>query len=171
MPSLCIEYSEYERNAIFVTLAIPFFSSRKSPIHPRLLVILSKSKGVPTQGPSRFLLGLPLRLRCWPPPVPYFGFVYAFRVSVVDAFNDLSLQPFLDVCARTLQPRHPVDHVDSKSESIHLVSNGEFQRRIDVSLLFISTDVNVGVIRPAISKLVHQPGISVKIENHRLVLS
>src|SRR5208282_2972546 len=104
-----------------------------------------------------------------PSPVPDFGLVDAFGVGVVNAFDDLSLEPFFKVGAGTLQPGNAIDDVDGKVEAIDLIYDREFQRRIDVALLFVPAHVNVVVIRPPIGELVDEPRVSVEIENDGLV--
>ena len=69
-----------------------------------------------------------------------------------------------------LHSRYAIDHVDRQVEAIHFVANRQFQRSIDIPPLHVSAHVNVGVVGPAISELVNEPGIAVEVEDDRLVL-
>src|SRR5208282_1652146 len=91
-----------------------------------------------------------------PLPVANFFLVDAFGVRVIDAFDDLIFQPLLYVRARGMQARNAVYHINGKIEAINLIEDGEFQWRVDAALLFISTNVNVVMIRAPVSELVDQ---------------
>src|ERR1700733_4454124 len=100
-----------------------------------------------------------------PSPVLDFRLVHAFGVSVLSAFDDLPLEPLLQMGPGTLQPGHAVNHVDRQVEAIDLIKDRELQRRIDVAFLFVPAHMNVVVIGPAISKFVDEPRVSVEVEN------
>src|SRR3984885_3177899 len=90
-------------------------------------------------------------------------------MRVVDALDDLALQPFFYVCALRMQVRNTVDDVNREIEAIHLIENGQLQRRVDVAFFLISTHVNVLVVRAPIAKLVDQRRVRVEVEDDRLV--
>ena len=106
-----------------------------------------------------------------PSPVSDLRLVDSFRVGVVDAFNDLALEPLFQMFGSTLQSRHAVNDIDGEVEAVDLVTNRQFQRSIDVSPLHISTHVNVDMICAPIGELVNEPRISMEIEDNRLVRS
>ncbi len=90
-------------------------------------------------------------------------------MRVIDAVDDLILQPFFNMCASRMQARNAVDDIDRKIEAIHLVENGEFERRVDVAFFLVSAYVNVVMIRAAVAQLVDQRGVGMEVEDDRLV--
>src|SRR5271163_3157079 len=54
-----------------------------------------------------------------PLPIANFFLIDAFGVSIVNALNNLALQPFLDVSANGAQARNPVDDIDSQIEAVN----------------------------------------------------
>ena len=52
--------------------------------------------------------------------------------------------------------RNAVNDINCQIETVNLVKNRQFQRSIDVSLLFIATHVNVVVVPPAVGELMDQ---------------
>ncbi len=64
---------------------------------------------------------------------------------------------------------NPVDDVNREVETIDLVLDGELQRRIDIAVLLVAADMEVLMIGPAVGEFVNQPGVTVEIENDRLV--
>ena len=67
-------------------------------------------------------------------------------MGVIDAVDDLILQPFLDVCTDGAQARNPVDDIDRQVEAIDLIVNGKLQRCVDVALFLVAADVDVLVV-------------------------
>ncbi len=108
---------------------------------------------------------------CLPRPFPVanFFFVDAFGVSVVDALDDLVLQPFLDVRADGAQARNAIDDVDRQIEAIDLIEDREFERSVDVALFLVSAHMDVVMIRAPVGELVNQRGIGMEVEDDRLV--
>src|SRR5579872_4527064 len=104
-----------------------------------------------------------------PSPIPDLRLIDAFRMGIVDALDDLSLEAFLEVGAGFLQTWNAVNDVDCQVETIDLILDREFERSIDIALLLVPTHVNIDVVRPAIRELVNQPRIAVEVEDHRLV--
>src|SRR5580692_10887247 len=105
--------------------------------------------------PKTSARALPCR---WPRPVLDVRCVDAFAIGIGDALDDLVLEPLLHVGRRILQPRDPIDDIDGERESVDLVLDGQLQRRVDISPLLISPDVNVRVVRSPIRELVDEPG-------------
>ena len=81
-----------------------------------------------------------------PLPVSNFFFVDAFSVSVVNARDDLTLQPFLDVGADGTQTRDTIDDVDCQIEAVDLIENREFERSVDAALFLVPAHMYVVVI-------------------------
>jgi hypothetical protein len=90
-------------------------------------------------------------------------------MSIVDAIDNLSLQPLFDMSARWVQARNAVDYVNRQVAAIDLVEDGEFERCVDAAFFFISTHVNVVVILTALGKLVDERGIGMEVEDYRLI--
>ena len=61
-----------------------------------------------------------------PLPVPDLGLVDSLGVGVFNTLDDLRLQPFFEMCSRTLKLWDPVDDVDGQVEAVDLVADGEF---------------------------------------------
>ena len=65
--------------------------------------------------------------------------------------------------------RHADHHIHGQAEAVDVVIDGEFQRRINASLLFVAAHMHVVVVRAPIGQPVNQLRIAVKIEDDRLV--
>ena len=87
----------------------------------------------------------------------------------VRSASDLGVAEFLfGVATDTLQARYAVDGVDCQAEPVSLVVHSQFHWGVDVALLFIAPHVQ-RLVFSGISQAVNQPGISMEIENDRLV--
>jgi hypothetical protein len=89
-----------------------------------------------------------------PFPVLDLGFIETLGKGVVDAFDDLPLQPLLQVRARFLQFGNAINNVDRQVEAVHLIANRKFQRSVDVALFLVAPYMNTGVVRPPVRELV-----------------
>ena len=78
-------------------------------------------------------------------------------------------QRFANAGAGDAEARHPVDRVDRQAETVGLVLDGQFQRRVDVALLLVAAHVDVVLAGPAVGEPVDQPRIGVEVEDDRLV--
>src|ERR1700722_5561771 len=105
-----------------------------------------------------------------PGPVPDLRPVDALRVRIVNAVDDLTLEPLFQVRSGRLDARHSIDHIDREMEAIDVVAYRQLQRRVDVATLHVSANVNVRMVGATIGELVDQPGIAVEVEDDRLVL-
>ena len=65
--------------------------------------------------------------------------------------------------------RHTVESLDSETESISLVSDGELDRGVDVTLLHVSANVDVSRPGPSVGESVDQPRVRVEGDDDRLV--
>ena len=90
-------------------------------------------------------------------------------MGIVDAVDDLVLQPLFGVRGGGLQALYPVDDIDCEVEAVDLIENRKLQRRVDVALFLIPADVDVSVVGPAISELVDERRVGVEVEDDGLV--
>jgi hypothetical protein len=60
---------------------------------------------------------------------------------------------------------HVVDSQDSEGEAVSLVADGELERRVDVSLLLVTTDVQQLLARTVVCETVYKPGVGVESED------
>src|SRR5262249_20552604 len=90
-------------------------------------------------------------------------------VRIPATINLLVAEFLLRVGANRLQPRNPIDYIDSQREPIDFVFNRQFQRRVDIAALLVTAHVQIFVIVPLVSEPVNQPRIAVKVENDWLV--
>jgi hypothetical protein len=72
-----------------------------------------------------------------PLPVSNLFLVDAFRVSVVNARVDLAPQQFLDVGSDGTQTWDTIDEVNCQIETVNLVENRKFERRVDAALFLV----------------------------------
>ena len=88
----------------------------------------------------------------------------------VSATFDLDIPEFLfGVSASCLEPGYAVYSVDSQSEAVYLVLDRQLKRGIYVASLLITAHVHVLVIIPVVAEPMDQPGITVEIEDDRLI--
>jgi len=73
------------------------------------------------------------------------------------------------VCAFYHQPRHAVDDINGQAETVDLVFDGQFQWCVDIALFLVAAYVQMLVIGAAVGQAVDQPGVTVEIENDRLI--
>lgn len=68
-----------------------------------------------------------------------------------------------------MQVRHPINGVNGETEPVRLVADGELERRVNVALLLVSTDVQVLASGPLVGETVDHPGVAVEVEDDGLV--
>ena len=90
-------------------------------------------------------------------------------MGVVDAFDDLILQPLLGVGGGSLQLWNAIDDVHREIEAVDLVEDGELERRVDIAFFLVTANVEVVVISPAVGELVDERGVGVEVEDDGLV--
>ena len=95
--------------------------------------------------------------------------VDAFGVSVVDARDDLILQPFLDVGSDGMQTRDTIDDVNCQIEAVDLIENRKFERSVDAALFLVPAYMYVVVIPAPVTKFVNERSVGMEVEDHRLV--
>src|SRR5579871_842839 len=64
-----------------------------------------------------------------------------------------------------LQAWHAVHDVHREAEAVRIVVNGEFERGIDISLLFVAANMDVVMICAAVGESMDQLRVPVKIEH------
>ena len=67
--------------------------------------------------------------------------------------------------------RHTVERLDGETETIGLVSNGELERGVNVSLFHVSTNVDVSGSSPSVGESMNQPRVRVEGNDDGLVSS
>src|SRR6056297_1560403 len=122
------------------------------------------------RGESRSV-GLPRRmsLAAHPAPAADLWHVHSVFMCILSTVYLPVAQRLLGVSAARLQPRHPVDGVNGQAEAVHVVLDGQFHRGVDAAFFLIAAHMQVAVIMAAIGEAVNQPGVTVKVEDHRLV--
>ena len=68
-----------------------------------------------------------------------------------------------------MQSRDAVYSVNNQTESVDFILNRQFQWGVDAALFFIAADMQVFMVITPVSKTVYQPGITVEIEQNRLI--
>ena len=86
-----------------------------------------------------------------PAPVVDFGRIHTVGVGVVAVFLDLILHALLDVGRTGAEGLHAVDHVDHQVVVIDLVADGQLQGDVDVAVLLVAPNVEVGLIGTAMA--------------------
>ena len=104
-----------------------------------------------------------------PLPVSNFFFVDAFDVCIVNARDDLTLQPFLDVGTDGTQTWDKIDDVNCQIETVDLIENRKFERSVDAALFLIPAYMYVVVILAPVTKFVNERSIGMEVEDDWLV--
>src|SRR5258705_552211 len=104
-----------------------------------------------------------------PFPIRDLGRVYAELVSMLFTRDPLVNESLAHAGARDTETGHPVDGVDGQTEAVSLITNGEFQRRVDVTLFLVTTYVNVVLAGPAVGEAMDQQRGTVKVKDHGFV--
>lgn len=106
-----------------------------------------------------------------PFPVGKFRLICAKFMSIVTTLDLHVPESGLGMSTSHQELGYALDHVHSYAEAVYLVVNCQLQWGVDVSLLLVATHVHIIVIGPAVCQPVNQPGITVEVENHRLIQS
>lgn len=83
--------------------------------------------------------------------------------------NNFILHLFFQMGGSVRQTRHAINDIDDEGKAVGLIKNCQFQRRIDVTFLLLTPNMQVFVVLEAISQLVYQPRITMEVEYDRLV--
>src|SRR5579864_7386404 len=90
-------------------------------------------------------------------------------MGIVAARDLLVQESFLGVASDSLQLRNSIDDVHSEAETVDVVVDRQFQRRVDASFLLVSTHVDIGEIRAPVSQAVNQLRVAVEVEHDRFI--
>src|SRR5215469_1436417 len=104
-----------------------------------------------------------------PLPTNDLGAVDSVLVSMALARKLTITEFFFSMRSNPLQFFHSVNGVDGEAEAVRLIVNGELHGRVNVSLLFVTADMQVPMICAAVSETVNQPRVAMKVENDRPV--
>src|SRR5579859_4109588 len=104
-----------------------------------------------------------------PSPAGNIGLVSTVLIRVIPARDLLIVESFHSAAPNLLKLRHALDRVHGQTETINLVLNRQFQRRIDIALFLVAANVQILVICAAVRQAMDEPGVSVKIKNDRLI--
>src|SRR5215813_1202579 len=110
-----------------------------------------------------------LSRRIRPSPAGNIRFICAVLVGIVPAPDLLVVKLFHCPAADFQELGHSPDRIHGQAEAINLVLNGQFQRSVDVALFLVTADVQVLMVRATVGQAMDEPGISVEIENDRLI--
>src|SRR5437879_5499053 len=120
------------------------------------------SSGSPSElGGGHILIG--------PFPIRDIGSIDTEPIGVLFTRDALVNQLFPHAGTSDAEAWHPVDGVYRNAEAIGLITDGEFQRRVDIALFLISTDVDVVLAGSAVGQPMNQPRVSMEVENHGLI--
>jgi hypothetical protein len=97
------------------------------------------------------------------------GLIDAELMRVVAAFDLLVQKSLLRVPANFLQPRHSVNNVHRKAETVDVVVNRQLQRHIDTAFLLVAAHADVFVVPLPIRQPMNQLRVAVEVEDDRLV--
>ena len=89
--------------------------------------------------------------------------------DVLPVLDQLVPERLLGVGRVGRESGHPVDHVAHEVEPVQVVADHHVERRGGGSLLLVSPDVEVPVVRPPVRQPVDQPRVAVIGEEDRLV--
>nr|POE99400.1 hypothetical protein CFP56_52792 [Quercus suber] len=106
-----------------------------------------------------------------PSPVGEAFGIHTRLIRVIHALGAL-VEQFLSYAGATVTQDVPeiINRENRQRESITLVPDGEFERRIDVALLLVSPHVHEPLTLTVVGQAMHEPRVRVEVEHHRLVV-
>lgn len=105
----------------------------------------------------------------WPFPAIDVGAIDAELVGMFLTSDLLIKQGLANICSSDTETRYPVKGINRQAEAVGLITDREFQRRIDVSLLFVAAHVKVVLARSTVDEAMDEPWVGMKVENHWFV--
>ena len=96
-----------------------------------------------------FLNSVALDLK-WPLPIRDVGTIHAELVGVLFTRDLLVEEGLANVGACNPEPRDPVNRIDGEAKAVGLITDSEFQRRVDVALLLVATHVDIALTGPPV---------------------
>ena len=109
-------------------------------------------------------------LSAWPLPLPDLRLVNAILVGVCHVLPNLVVQPVLDMSCGDSEAGNTIDDVDRQTKPVYLVLNGQSQGRVDTAFLSITVHVHVVVVGTAVGQFVDQGGVTMEVEDNRLII-
>src|ERR1043166_8624324 len=107
----------------------------------------------------------------WPFPAIDVGAIDAEPVGMRFAGDLLIEQGLANICAGDMETRYPVNGINGQAEAVGLITDRQFQRRVDVSLLFVAAHVKVVLARSTVDEAMDEPRVGMKVEHHWLIRS
>ena len=104
-----------------------------------------------------------------PAPFDYVRSIRAVFVRVLATGYLYVPELLLRVGATILEPGNAVYDIDSHSDAVYLILDGQFERSVVVALLLIAAHVHVLVVCSVVTMSVDQPGITMEVEDDRFV--
>ena len=98
-----------------------------------------------------------------PPPGDNVRFVDTVQVSIIAAISLKIARVFLRMRADPLQLRCTIDDIYGQAIAVDLVVDGQFHRRVDISLFLVSAHVHIDVIGAPVCQPVNQPRVAVEV--------
>ena len=83
--------------------------------------------------------------------------------------DQLVAQKLFEVRADPRKLRNAIDYVTRQMQAIELIQYGHVKRSRGGTLFFVASHVQVGMVPPAVSKAVDEPGVPVIGEHNGLV--
>src|ERR1700712_1250004 len=90
-------------------------------------------------------------------------------MGIVNARDDLALQQLLRMRTLRAKRRNAINHINRQVETVNLVQDRQFKRRVDIPLLLVPTHMEAVMILPLVRQLVDQRSIRMEVEDDRLV--
>jgi len=98
-----------------------------------------------------------------PLPIRDVGSIDAELVGVLFTRDLLVEEGLANTGACDTETGHPVNRIDGQAKAIGLVTDSEFQRRVDVALFLVATHMDVVLTWPAVGDAVDEPRVSVEV--------
>ena len=105
----------------------------------------------------------------WPFPAIDVGAIDAELIGMFFAGDLLIEQGLANICTSDIETRYPVNGINRQAEAVGLITDREFQRRVDVSLLFVAAHVKVVLARSTVDEAMDEPRVSMKVEHYWLI--
>lgn len=109
-------------------------------------------------------------LSIWPSPVPNMQRINAVLISLSLCLN-LQIQQLLSNSGTlVVQAWNTINCIHGQAVSISLVANSQLKRSVNVALLLVSTNVNVGLTGSFVGETVNEPWVGVEVEDDGAVV-
>src|SRR5689334_16018378 len=106
-----------------------------------------------------------------PHPATDFRHVLPMLADVLLMLDEFVADRLFSVRGPGAQRRYTIDDIVHEMETIQIVPYTHVKRRRRCAFFLVATHVNIVVVRPPVSQPVNEPGIAMKREDDRFVLS